>query len=131
MMTKKKNIQTICFWVVSIGLVLVILFLAGLTVHSHDGVYDKDRDHYYCEMSKELTDRTRAFLIDKGFKNCGVAVTRQVEEDGHACFTITVHHDLMNYLNDDERAALLEEMQALSFEDNYCSFRYVFLNNEA
>lgn len=124
--TKKNNYQSLWFWILSIGLVLIIVLFFGLTVHSNSKVSD-ELDRYYSEQSKELTKRTRSFLADKGFKNSGVTVTRCVESDGNAIFTITIHHDLINVLDQADKVSLLREMESLSFQDEHCSFVYELL----
>ena len=123
---KKKNVQSICFLGITISLILVILFFTCLTVQSNSGQTDV-RDQYYSEQSKVLTKRVSTFLTEKGYRNSGVAVTRQVEKDGHANFKITIHHHLINNLDQASQISLLKEMESLSFQDEYCSFTYEFL----
>ena len=123
---KKKNVQTICFWGITVSLIFVILFFTCLTVQSHSEQTDV-RDQYYSEQAKDLTKRVSTFLTDKGFRNSGVAVTRQVDKDGTAKFTITVHHHLITALDQASKNDLLKEMESLSFQDEYCSFVYEFL----
>ena len=124
--SKKKNLQTICFLGITVSLIFATLFFTCLTVQSHSEQTDA-RDLYYKEQSIELTNRVTSFLNGKGYRNSGVAVTRQVESDGHAEFKITVHHRLIDSLDQTAKADLLHEMESLSFQDEYCSFTYEFL----
>lgn len=124
--TKKNTYQALGFWILFISLVLIFVLLCGLTVQSNSKVSDK-LNRYYSEQSKELTKRTRSFLAGKGFQNSGVTVTRCVEADGNATFTITVHHDLINVLDQTDKVKLLKEMEDLSFQDEHCSFVYELL----
>ena len=118
------------FVAVTILLVLIAAFCCVGTVMSRTDLDARELEEYYLEKEHELTREIREMLEEKGFENSGVTVTRVVETDGSRLYTVTVHHGRIDDMCDEEREKLLEELKAINFEDERCSFFHKFLLDE-
>lgn len=118
------------FVAVTILLVLIAAFCCVGTVMSRTDLDARELEEYYLEKEHELTREIREVLEEKGFENSGVTVTRVVETDGSRLYTVTVHHGRIDDMCDEEREKLLEELKAINFEDERCSFFHKFLLDE-
>lgn len=112
---------------VTILLVLIAAFFCVGTVMSRTDLDARELEEYYLAKEQELTREIRETLEAKGFENSGVTVTRVVETDGSRLYTVTVHHGRIDGMCEEEREKLLEELKAISFTDDQCSFFHQFL----
>ena len=115
---------------VTILLVLIAAFFCVGTVMSRTDLDARELEEYYLAKEQELTREIRETLEAKGFENSGVTVTRVVETDGSRLYIVTVHHGRIDGMCEEEREKLLEELKAISFTDDRCSFFHQFLLDE-
>lgn len=124
---KRKTFETVGFWVLTLCLVLVSAFFISKTVMSGSNKDRQQLELYYRQQEQQLVKDTRNYLNQSGFSNSGVTLTRVVEENGMREYTITVHHDKINRMDDNERVALKSELATLVFMEDNCSFSHEFL----
>ena len=126
----EKRTGMLGFVAVTVLLVLIAALFVGETVMSRTGIAARDMEEFYLAKEKKLTEEVRELLALKGFENSGVMVTRVVEADGNRLYTVTVHHAGIDYMDDEDRELLLSQLEALSFDDEKCSFSHRFLLNK-
>lgn len=124
---KRKTLELIGFWVLTLCLVLVSAFCITGTVMSGSNKDERRLELYYREQEQQLVRDTRNYLNQSGFQNSGVTLTRVVNEDGVREYTVTVHHDKIHRMDDMERDALKRELAGLVFEEDNCCFSHEFL----
>ena len=127
-MAKKEG--KVEFVIVTVLLVLFAALLFGGTAMSITDVDTRKLEEYYLEKEKQLTGEIRELLKKEGYDNSGIMVTRVAEVNGSRLYTVTVHHGRIDSLDMSARAELLGRLQAMSFEDDNCSFIYKFLLDE-
>lgn len=124
---KRKNFEAVGFWVLTLCLVLVSAFFISGTVLSGSNKDEQQLELYYRQQEQQLIRDTRNYLNQSGFQNSGVTLTRVVEESGTREYTITVHHDKIDRMDETERSALKTELATLVFMEENCSFSHEFL----
>lgn len=123
---KRRNFETIVFWVLTLCLVLVSAFFITGTVLSGSKTDERQMELYYRQQEQQLVQDTRNYLNESGFTNSGVTLTR-VSDNGMREYTITVHHGKIHQMEPAERVSLKEELATLVFVDENCSFSHEFL----
>lgn len=106
----------------------ITIFCSAGTAMSRSDLSTQELEGYYKEQERILVDEARAFLDGKGFVNSGVMLTRVIDGDGKREYTLTVHHGKIDRLSDENRLALMAELEELVFEDEGCSFTHRFLD---
>ena len=87
----------------------------------------KEFENFYREQEKELLCLTKQQLEDLGYANCGVTLTRVVDEIGNREYTFTIHHRKIDKMSMDERKELAAElMRDIALAEN-CSVYHEFL----
>uniref|UniRef100_UPI00405731E0 hypothetical protein n=1 Tax=Acetatifactor sp. TaxID=1872090 RepID=UPI00405731E0 len=124
-MRKGRNI--VSFMIVTVCLVLVSAFCITGTVISQSNLEERELENFYREQEKELVQEIRDYLNQSGFHNSGVTMTKVIDTDGSRQYTITVHHTKINNMDVVSRENLKEELAALVFLADNCSFCHEFL----
>lgn len=111
--------------VVAVVLALAVsIFGVTGTVMGQSNRMIRIEERGYRVLEQEYTAKIKELLIAKGYTNSGVMMTRVVDSDGSRQYTVTVHHDRINSLTEEGRAALWEELEACAFEAPDCTFIY-------
>ena len=118
------------FVAATVLLVLIAAFSCVGTVKSRTSCNNAELEGYYRELEGKLAEDTKDYLEEQGFHNSGVMVNRVVEADGSREYTVTVHHREIDRMSGEERAALAEELNRLTFSDENCTFCHSFLMDE-
>lgn len=107
-------------WKVVAGILIAVAVLwlcFGITVSAKARMEREERDRYYLQQERIVIRQVRDFLEDRGFCNSGVTMGRIVYGDGRTEYRLTIHHGLINALDEQERETLLEELAAFRFDD--------------
>ena len=115
------------FAAATIILVLVAAFFCAGTVMCKTDFDAAELEQYYREKEAQLVKDTRAYLDEQGFSNSGVALTRVVEADGSRAYTVMVHHEDIDRMTGEEKAALALELAELDFQDGNSIFYHEFV----
>lgn len=126
-MMKKTVNKNILFYGATAVLIMIITLCCSITVMSKSDITAKEKQAYYLEKEQEVVKETRAFLNEKGFRNSGVSMTRIVNGEGEREYTIMLHHEKFNKLEEGERELLKEELTKFTFADEDCTFCHEFL----
>ena len=111
---------TIIFLATTIFLVAVSAFCITGTVISQTNIGEKEFENFYREQEKELLCLTKQQLEDLGYANCGVTLTRVVDEIGNREYTFTIHHRKIDKMSMDERKELAAElMRDIALAENF------------
>lgn len=123
---KKRVRGTIGFVAVTLCLVFVTAFCVVMTVKSQSNAESEALETYYRGKERELLCQTREYLQQEGYKNCGVTMTRVVEENGYREYTVTIHHKKISRLPETDKRELTEKLKSITFQDENCSFYHTF-----
>lgn len=123
----RRGMGVISFTVLTVCLVFISAFCIKGTVMSQSKSGGKELESYYRAQEKELVQDTREYLNAAGFQNSGVTLTSVTDADGSREYTITVHHDRIDRMEESDRKLLKEELSALTFTAENCSFFHEFL----
>ncbi len=115
------------FIVVTILLIFIIGMCMAGTVYSQSQITKREQERYYSELEQNCHKRIRRFLVDSGYQNCGVNMTRIVDTDGKRTYTIAVNHRYFDRMNEEQRISLQEELDSLVFACENSVFCYEFL----
>lgn len=118
---------TFLFIVTTAFLVAISAFCITTTVLSQSNIGEQELENYYREQEKELLCQTKQQLKDLGYTNCGVTLTRVVDEEGNREYTFTIHHGKIDKMSMEERDALAAELACDITLTEKCSFYHEFL----
>ena len=123
----KNHRKQIRFWAVTILLILVTVFCMKETVKSQRKEDKGVQNKYYAALEKEYVNALRNELCRQGYANSGITVRWTAGEDNVRCYTVMIHHNRINDLDESGQAALLRTLSEAEFEDVSCSFHYEFI----
>lgn len=112
------------FGIITVLLVLVIIFCVKGTVMSKENNERAKQNHYYAALEQDYLEKTRQILYEKGYKNCGINLTRVTYEDGRREYTVLLHHRRLDGLSDEEKLDLESKLSQIEFQNKECSFCY-------
>lgn len=131
-----KNRQTVAkkkadciFCIVTICLVLILIGCISVTAYSKEAVENAKIEAYYQGLEKEMVKEVRIYLNDNGYRNSGVTLTRVVAVNAKRQYTLTVHHDKIDRMDETQRQELDTELGQFGFDYNNCEFQRDFLLN--
>lgn len=113
--------------IMTVLLVSIIAFCVTKTVYSQSRVSERQWENYCRMQEKEMVQDVRAYLSENGFTNSGVMLTRMVDADGSCEYTLTVHHDKIDRMDDNDRELLGKKLSAFDFVAENCTFFHEFL----
>ncbi|MCD7836280.1 MAG: hypothetical protein LUG83_06485 [Lachnospiraceae bacterium] len=105
---------------------VIALCITG-TVIGQSRINDEEMETFYQMKEDEMVCEVRRYLNENGFRNSGVALTRVTDAEGNREYTLTVHHDRIDVMSDEERNDLKNRLSAFDFLTEECSFRHEFL----
>lgn len=124
-----KKLKYIRFDIVGLGFIaLAILFMAVAFVGRLEISARRQKEASYCEKEQEFIASVKDFLSQRGYTNCGVTMTRVMDENGIRHYTLTVHHDRISKLNAAERTELENALEQISFGDTEEKVCYKFFD---
>ena len=129
-MMRKNRIEkrsALIFWMITIGLVLIITFCVTQTVYSQSDIAAQELENYYRTQEKQLLQETKDYLTEKGFANSGVTLTRVVDETGKRDYTFTIHHGKIDRMSEAERMELAAALNGITQLEGNCTFCHEFL----
>lgn len=127
---KKMNMKKMTgFIFMTVMLVLVSAFCITGTVMSQSTQAAAENEAYFLSLERAYVKEMRQYLQDAGFRNTGVMLTRTIDEDGVREYEATIHNSRFDRLTEEERAALVQELAGLAFEEEKCSFTYSLEGN--
>lgn len=119
--------RPIRFAAATILLILIIVFCTVETVKSQGNEDRAIQNKYYAALEKEYKAALCLELDRQGYHNSGITVRRITGEDGTRYYTVMIHHNRINDLNEKEISELLKILSEAEFEDALCSFSYEFI----
>lgn len=127
-MRKGKNIFMV---MMMIATVTVICFCVTGTVYSREKHSEKEQELYYRSVEASYLSEVREWLNGNGYENCGVTMTKVIEEDGSREYTLWIHHYKISNLEEGEQAALKNELAKMDnpmqeVMENTCCIQYYF-----
>lgn len=123
----KNHKKQICFLAVTILLILVTVLCMKETVKSQRKEDRSAQNRYYAALEKEYVNALRNELCRQGYTNSGITVRWTAEEDDMRCYTVMIHHNRINDLDESGKATLLKTLSETEFEDASCCFYYEFI----
>lgn len=123
----KNSAKNIAFITATIILILCSAFFITKTVRGQVDSETAVNEKYYQVLEQEYVSEIRKYLNEQGFKNSGVALTRIVNEQGRRDYQVTLHHEYLEKLSEQEKENIFGEIKALAFEADGCIFRIKLL----
>jgi len=107
-------------------LTLVIVFgsIAARSAQNDEAAKNK----YYAVLEDEYEAALREYMNSEGFMNAGIMVTHIVDAYGNRTYTVKLHHQKFDRLDEGEKDELASLVAQMGFEDEICSFKTVFIN---
>lgn len=125
-MKRERKIKLGSFLAITLVLILVTAFSVTGTVMSQGNQDLEIKEEYYQIMEEQYVDKVRQYLVAQGLKNSGIMLTRVVGEDGSRVYTLTVNHQKLQKLSEEEHLKLEEDLKEMEFQTIDCSFRREF-----
>lgn len=112
------------FGILTVVLVLVIFFCIKGTVMSKGNQERAQQNHYYAVLEQDYLEKARVLMLEEGFVDCGINLTRVTYEDGRREYTVRLHHRRFDRLPEEEMSRLKCMLSDAEFQDESCSFYY-------
>lgn len=112
------------FGIVTIILVMVIAFCTKQTVMSKENNERARQNQYYAVLEAAFLQETKEVLNEQGLRNCGVTMTRVTQENGEREYTVAIHHQKLEKMEEQQKAKIREQLMENEFTDGLCSFIY-------
>ena len=114
------------FGFLTVLLVLIIIFCVKGTVMSREKKGCERNNHYYAALEQEFVNSARKTLEGQGLHDCGLDLRWVADENGSREYTILIHHRRLDRMNGEDKAALADLLSAAEFQEETCTFQYVF-----
>jgi len=122
----KKNAM---FILITMVLIVASSLLLSLTVKSKETSSLSSEAHYQL-LEKQMVKDVRHYLDENGYKNSGITLTRVVDDENQTReYTLTLHHDKMDRMEEEEREILGQTVLQFGFEFTTCSFETAYMLN--
>ncbi len=122
----KRNLVMVILTVMLMG---IIFFFVSMIAKSTTDFSRVELEGYYKPLEDKLVEDARSYLEQAGFRNCGVMLTRVIDDEGEREYKLTVHHAKLNALTEEMREEVAAGFEQLYFQDEHSSFRHSFLLN--
>ena len=107
--------------------VVLLVFLAlGVKAEGNDNP-QKDAGEYYLELEDHYVEAIRTCLENEGIYNAGINVNCIIAPGGIRTYNISIHHDRIYDMTNDETTALLENLKSIDFPDTTCKTEFTVL----
>ena len=87
---KRVVFGNICFWTVTVIMVMLISLLFKGSAHSMSK--DEANKKYYLQIEREYISNVRQALDKSGYQNAGVMLTSVTGADGERQYTLSINH---------------------------------------
>ncbi len=78
-------------------------------------------DALECEYIKVVQD----IMSEYGCEYSGVTMTKVYEEDGSRNYELLIHHQNLNYLDDEKKTSLENDLRDILRDDNQANFSFI------
>ena len=86
-----------------------------------------EQEEYFNVLEKEYVRSMRRLLAESGYANSGVTMTSIIEADGAREYTVLLHHDRFEQLDEAAKTELISKLDKASFSMEKCTFIHAFL----
>ena len=122
---RKRRLRR-CIICITFALMVCVILGTVLTVKSQSSETIRISDEAYKEFEKEYISNVRTALLEKGYDNSGVTLTKEYCENGTRNYEILIHHKRITSLSTEEQSVLKEELLQIPFPMQGCKFEYKF-----
>lgn len=123
--SRRNNAKILGMAVVGIVIISLIIIFSAKVVSSAQAY--TALENYYAELERDYKYAVRDYMNDNGYTNAGITVTRIVDAEGNREYTVKIHHDKLDRLDDEKRELVMDEVAELGFNDDICSFNAVII----
>ena len=111
--------------VVTMLLIMALALGMGSKVSSQSQADVSLSEESYIALESEYVQVLRGMLGEQGYENCGINLTRVVDDEGGRAYSIVLHHKYLDKLGEEELQALFAEMSGAAFQFSNCSFAFM------
>ena len=119
--------KTFLFMGTMVILSLVIAWCISATVVSQSQIPQKARAMYYQEQGRVYVKSVRAYLEELGYGNSGVTLSRQTWADHTMIYKLTIHHEAISRLGEQEREELCRMLSDIELPEDISAVYHDFL----
>ena len=112
------------FTVLTVLTVFITAFFLCGTVVSRSTKAQDMAEEVYINLARDFLEDIRYKLTTHGYDNCGINLTRCVDETGFRTYHINLHHKYLSNLDDAALASLYAELSLSAFPFENCSFSF-------
>lgn len=109
-------------------IVFICIFVGRMIyVHSAGEEASKIDESFYQQMEKTYLSEVKDQLLDCGYANSGVTMTRMSLEKGERIYKVEIYNRLLDG-KEDRQNRVREAIRTIVFGDQACDFEIVFLS---
>lgn len=117
------------FMITTILLVFIIAFSITKTVKSQDNISNENKEQYIDALETEYIKTLKLILIEKGYYNSGITMTKIIDEVENREYQVVIHNKQITKLSYEEQETLIAILEKTPFEDPNSVFYHEFLNS--
>ena len=115
------------FILITIFLTMISAFFITSTVKGQSTENNKEQAAYYDQVESDYLVLLKEELKMAGYENCGITMTKILNEDGSREYTVLIHHKSINKLSKLEKQELLSSLLPAEFSSDEIIFLHKFL----
>ncbi len=105
-----------------------VFMIGSITVKSEERKIEKENLAVRTACEKQMILDVRKSLEDKGYDNCGVMLTKVIDDD-FITYTVSIHHKQIDRLDGNDRNLIVEALRANEFDMENVAFNYEIILN--
>lgn len=124
---REKLAKEVLFVVFTFVVSMVIaFFISGTVVSQADGKVTVDEESFPI-LEEKYVEEICELLEKLGYENSGINLTMVTDEEGNRSYQVKLHHRRINYLTEEEKAALFATIEDMAFQVVGCEFEISLL----
>lgn len=106
--------------IIKLAFLTLAIITLGLFVFKTEAIgktSEEAQQEYYNESEDIYRDNLRAALSAHGFDNAGINITCFIYADRSRSVNVSIHHDRVQYMDEDEKEAFMNILSQIQFTD--------------
>lgn len=106
-------------------LFVIVAILWGVIGIKANGAEKAENDKVYYQLQEtQLKNQIREELEEMGYNNCGITMTKVMNQNGLREYTVLVHHQYLDTTNEEKVNDIYEALMSVEVDDTDMTVKY-------
>lgn len=97
-----------------------------MTIKGYASNGNREIQLYYDELESDYLKDMKEVLVEEGYIDSGITMTKIMNADGSRDYKIQIHNKSLNNISDIEKDKLCDLLSQFAFDDQNCTFSHEF-----